>query len=170
MYKTKKGHQKIRSCGYQAARDGLAHFWVDTCCINKESTAELSEAIISMYAWYERVDACYAYLSDVVNKRLFCDSRWFERRWTLQELLAPADVLFVDASWCHIGFKTSLTSTIARRTGINSAALQDGSNLATYSVAEKMSWAADRQTTRVEDKVYCLLGLFDINMPLIYGE
>ncbi|KAF3032947.1 hypothetical protein E8E11_003593, partial [Didymella keratinophila] len=167
---SKVGYSKILNCGIQAARDGMSYFWVDTCCINKESSAELSEAINSMYDWYGQADACYAFLIDVTNKQLFCDSRWFERGWTLQELLALADLLFFDANWSPIGFKTSLTATIARRTGISSAVLRDGSNLDAFSVAEKMSWAASRQTTRVEDEAYCLLGLFDINMPLIYGE
>lgn len=169
-HKSKSGYSKIRSCGEQAARDGLKHFWVDTCCINKESSAELSEAINSMYAWYRQAELCYAYLRDVQEKGLFCESRWFERGWTLQELLAPADVLFFDANWSPIGFKTSLLTTISARTGINSMVLQDGTVLDTYSIAERMSWAANRQTTRIEDEAYCLMGLFDVSMPLIYGE
>jgi len=76
----------------------LKHFWVDTCCINKESSAELSEAINSMYAWYRDTDVCYAYLHDVHNKAEFQNSRWFSRGWTVQELFAPADVVFYDAA------------------------------------------------------------------------
>lgn len=91
---SKVGYAKIRSCGEQAKKDGLTHFWVDTCCINKESSAELSEAINSMYAWYQNADICYAYLSDVRDSEEYGESAWFERGWTLQELLAPADVLF----------------------------------------------------------------------------
>jgi hypothetical protein len=169
-YKGKVGCTKIRLCGNQAMRDGLKYFWVDTCCINKESSAELTEAINSMYVYYRHADVCYAYLSDVHDITKFRESRWFDRGWTLQELLAPADVLFFDSSWTEIGFKTSLTSAISQRTGIGAGALCDGTGLERYSIAERMSWAADRQTSRIEDEAYCLLGLFDVNMPLIYGE
>jgi hypothetical protein len=168
--KNKKGYGKLTYCGKRAANDGLQFFWVDTCCIDKSSSAELSEAINSMYAWYRHADICYAYLSDVHGTSQFCHSRWFERGWTLQELLAPADVLFFNSSWTEIGFKTSLTPIISQRTGIDEMALHDGSSFDTYSIAERMSWAADRQTTRVEDEAYCLMGIFNVNMPLIYGE
>jgi hypothetical protein len=170
QHRHKVGYAKIRSCGEQAKKDGLMHFWVDTCCINKESSAELSEAINSMYAWYQNADICYAYLSDVHDGTKYCDSEWFERGWTLQELLAPADVLFFDATWAPIGFKTSLSLRISQRTGIRESVLFDGSGLKEYGVAEKMSWAANRQTSRVEDEAYCLMGLFGVSMPLIYGE
>ncbi|KAJ4991516.1 HET domain containing protein [Stagonosporopsis vannaccii] len=165
-----ESYKKIRRCGEQAKRDGLGHFWVDTCCINKESSAELSEAINSMYAWYRDADVCYAYLHDVHDKTEFKNSRWFRRGWTLQELLAPADVIFFDAAWSTIGFKTSLIETLSRYTGINAKALHGTARLNEFSIAEKMSWAACRQTSRIEDEAYCLMGLFDINMPLIYGE
>lgn len=164
------GWKKILVCCQQSMSDGLSYTWVDTCCIDKSSSAELSEAINSMYAWYRRADICYAYLSDVQDRYQFCNSRWFERGWTLQELLAPADVLFFDSSWTEIGFKTSLTSMISQQTGIDEMALRDGSSFDTYSIAERMSWAANRQTTRVEDEAYCLMGIFNVNMPLIYGE
>ncbi|KAJ8115339.1 hypothetical protein OPT61_g2993 [Boeremia exigua] len=165
-----KSYEKIRRCGQQAAKDGLKHFWVDTCCINKESSAELSEAINSMYRWYRDADACYAYLNDVHHKLEFRKSRWFKRGWTLQEVLAPADVIFFDASWSMIGFKTSLITTLSERTGIDARALHDGTSLNDFSIAERMSWAAGRQTSRIEDEAYCLLGILDVNMPLIYGE
>ncbi|XPS72797.1 hypothetical protein M3J09_004958 [Ascochyta lentis] len=167
---SKVGFAKIRACSERARKDGLQYLWVDTCCINKKSSAELSEAINSMYAWYREADSCYAYLSDVNEKHRFYRSRWFRRGWTLQEMLAPADVLSFDASWTPIGFKSSLASTISRHTGIDKKALLDGTTLNTFSIAERMSWAAKRQTTRVEDKAYCLLGIFDVNMSLIYGE
>lgn len=165
-----ESYKKIRGCGEQAKRDGLKHFWVDTCCINKESSAELSEAINSMYAWYRDADVCYAYLHDVHNKAEFQNSRWFSRGWTLQELIAPADVVFFDAAWSPVGYKTSLIETLSRHTGINIQALHSTAKLNELSIAEKMSWAACRQTSRIEDEAYCLMGLFDVNMPLIYGE
>lgn len=165
-----KSYEKIRSCGKQTKADGLQHFWIDTCCIDKESSAELSEAINSMYAWYQQADICYAYLDDMHEKDDFGHSRWFTRGWTLQELMAPADVQFFNAAWSSVGFKTSLTSMLSSCTGIDSKALADGTSLDIFSVAERMSWAANRNTTRIEDEAYCLFGLFDINMPLIYGE
>ncbi|KAL6708236.1 hypothetical protein ACN47E_003420 [Coniothyrium glycines] len=169
-YKTKTGYRKIVFCGRQAAIDGLDYFWVDTCCINKSSSAELSEAINSMFAWYRHADSCYAYLSDVHAAEQFLGSRWFDRGWTLQELLAPADVLFFTADWNVIGFKTSLAKQLSAETGIHELALTDGANFNAYSTAEKLCWAHDRETTRLEDEAYCLLGIFDVNMPLIYGE
>ena len=63
--RNKKGYNKLIFCGNQALKDGLQYFWVDTCCINKHSSAELSEAINSMFRWYQRANRCYVYLSDV---------------------------------------------------------------------------------------------------------
>jgi hypothetical protein len=123
-----------------------------------------------MFNWYRRAEICYAYLFGLKSREDFCKSRWFTRGWTLQELLAPADVLFFDDSWVQIGFKTSLSSFIALGTGINERALRNGGNFEDFSFAEKMSWAADRRTTRPEDEAYCLIGLLDVNIPLIYGE
>lgn len=168
--KYSESYGKILRCGEQAKRDGLEYFWVDTCCINKDSSAELLEAINSMYAWYKNADTCYAYLSDVHEKSKFHESHWFERGWTLQELLAPADVVFFDASWSTVGFKTSLIQTLSRYTGIHTQALSKNVEFNEFGIAERMSWAASRQTTRSEDEAYCLMGLFDVNMPLIYGE
>lgn len=90
----KKGYCKIVFCGEQAARDVFEHFWVDTCCIDETSSAELSEAINSMYQWYQVAGIYYAYLADVPSEKAFASSRWFHREWTLQELIAPAEVAF----------------------------------------------------------------------------
>jgi hypothetical protein len=103
-----------------------------------------------MFNWYRRAEICYAYLFGLKSREDFCKSRWFTRGWTLQELLAPADVLFFDDSWVQIGFKTSLSSFIALGTGINERALRNGGNFEDFSFAEKMSWAADRRTTSGE--------------------
>ncbi|KAH7403059.1 heterokaryon incompatibility protein-domain-containing protein [Cadophora sp. MPI-SDFR-AT-0126] len=180
----KLGYVKLRGCCNKAANDGYSYVWIDTCCIDKTSSAELSEAINSMYMWYKSSDVCYAYLSDVPNPfevydssgtriytlpKAFKHSKWFTRGWTLQELIAPATVEFYTASWEEIGTKQSLTVQIAAITHIASRALQ-GRDLSLYNVAERMSWAASRATSRVEDMSYCLLGLFNIHMPLLYGE
>ena len=165
-----QGFKKIRSCCTLARSDGWDYLWVDTCCIDKTSSAELSEAINSMYQWYEQAQVCYAYLIDisvVCGDRKFIDSRWFTRGWTLQELLAPASLVFYDSNWHAIGTRSSLLDTICRATGISQDHIKDHRSA---SAAAKMSWASKRQTFRLEDMAYSLLGLFGIDMPLVYGE
>jgi hypothetical protein len=169
----KVGYQKIRFCGNQAAEDGLHYFWVDTCCIDKSSSAELTESINSMFQWYKAAAVCYVALrdlnSDCVYARELPRCRWFSRGWKLQELLAPEHVQFYDCTWVYIGSKETLAGLISATTGIPKDHLVEGT-LASASVAMMMSWAARRETKRFEDKAYSLLGIFDVNMPLIYGE
>ncbi|KAH8621150.1 hypothetical protein IG631_24204 [Alternaria alternata] len=178
----KEGYRKIRFCAQQAERDGLDYFWVDTCCIDKTNSQELQEAINSMFCWYQKAEKCYVLLSDVENNSLegngslrrrwkaaFRKSRWFNRGWTLQELLAPRSVEFFSKEGELLGDKQSLKDTISEITGIPSEALS-GKQVSEFSVAERFSWAEDRQTTRDEDGAYCLFGIFDIHLPLIYGE
>ncbi|USP76289.1 hypothetical protein yc1106_03563 [Curvularia clavata] len=167
---SKKGYRKLVFCSKEAARNGLEYFWVDTCCIDKTSSAELSEAINSMYRWYQEASVCYAYLADVPSERPFPRSRWFTRGWTLQELIAPPEMVFFDESWESLGERRTLFKVISECTGISTNVLLDRNHLDTCSVAQKMSWAAKRETTRIEDQAYCMLGIFEINMPLIYGE
>ncbi|PZD28104.1 multiple ankyrin repeat protein single kh domain protein, partial [Pyrenophora tritici-repentis] len=173
---SKEGYQKLRFCAQQAKRDGLEHFWVDTCCIDKANNTELSEAINSMFRWYQNARRCYVFLSDVENHALegdgesaFRKSRWFNRGWTLQELLAPKSVEFFSKEGERLGDKETLKQTIHEITGIPIGALS-GSKLSEFDVAERFSWAENRQTTREEDGAYCLLGIFGIYMSLIYGE
>jgi ankyrin repeat protein len=168
--KTKAGYYKIRSCGQRALNDGFNHFWVDTCCIDKSSSAELSEAINSMYLWYQAAEKCYAYLGDVPSKKSFSNSRWFTRGWTLQELIAPAVVEFFNEKWDWLGTKVDLQQVVSECTEIPISILSGAENLEAFSVAQKMSWAARRTTIRVEDRAYSMMGIFEINMPLIYGE
>ncbi|KAF2265643.1 HET-domain-containing protein, partial [Lojkania enalia] len=172
----KKGYKKIQFCGRQADRDGLEFFWVDTCCIDKSSSAELSESINSMFQWYKEAKICYVFLSDVQSRqhhsqfeKEFWQSRWFTRGWTLQELVAPRNVEFYNAQWEHIGSKLEHKLLISRITGIDIRVLE-GADPAICNVAQRMSWASARNTTRVEDRAYSLLGLFHVNMPMIYGE
>ncbi|KAJ9663543.1 hypothetical protein H2198_000809 [Neophaeococcomyces mojaviensis] len=156
----------------QARRDGLKSVWIDTCCIDKQSSAELSEAINSMYRWYQGAEYCYVYLHDVDKdtwQESFLKSKWFTRGWTLQELLAPPSVIFYDRQWQPLGDRKTLAGVISDVTGIELAALETG-DLHRYSIAQKMSWAAKRVTSRPEDSAYCLMGLFGVNMPLLYGE
>jgi len=157
---------------------GRATLATDTyrCCIDKTSSAELSEAINSMFRWYQKASVCYAYLADVLkdtdpdkDPEEFSRSRWFTRGWTLQELVAPKNVVFYSRSWKNIGTKERLCNTISTITGIDIDTLL-GEDVTFVSVANKMSWASGRRTTRTEDMAYCLLGIFDVNMPLLYGE
>ncbi|KAI0843105.1 HET-domain-containing protein [Hypoxylon sp. FL0890] len=170
------GYAKIRHCAQQAQMDGLEYIWVDTCCIDKSSNAELQEAINSMYRWYNKSEICYAYLSDVNpgdnphrEESAFRRCRWFTRGWTLQELLAPNNVLFFDREWNMLGSKRELAPLIQEITGIRTLYLL-GISPNKASIAERMSWASHRSTTRVEDIAYCLLGIFDLSMPMLYGE
>ena len=171
----REGFKKIERCCALARSRGHDFVWIDTCCIDKSSSAELSEAINSMYLWYWESDECFAYLSDVRVagvqgdwRSQFEQSRWFTRGWTLQEMVAPSRVIFYDADWTELGSKGELAGDITAITGIRAYNLCR--NPRDASIAQKMSWAASRKTTRVEDVAYCLLGLFDINMSLLYGE
>ncbi|KAI1146110.1 heterokaryon incompatibility protein-domain-containing protein [Nemania diffusa] len=173
---SRPGFKKIQSCCDMAAQSyGLEWAWIDTCCIDKRSSAELSEAINSMFKWYRDAAACCAFLQDVtasVNDPSFRNSRWFTRGWTLQELIAPKQIWFYDQEWQLIGAKhedPQLCDIISNITSIPVGFLK-GTPLSEACVAKRMSWAAKRQTTRSEDAAYSLLGIFDINMPLLYGE
>ncbi|KAI1162507.1 heterokaryon incompatibility protein-domain-containing protein [Nemania serpens] len=172
--KAKGGYEKIKMAMKLADEDGLHYVWVDTCCIDKSSSAELTEAINSMYRWYERADVCYAYLSDLPSHLPLSislrHSRWFTRGWTLQELIAPKKVYFFDRHWNKRGAKEDLIEELSRITKISAHILRHEQPLSSVPVAKKMSWAAGRSTKRVEDQAYSLLGLFDVNMPLLYGE
>ena len=169
--RTLAGYTKIERCCELALSEGWKYAWIDTCCIDKTSSADLSEAVNAMYSWYESAQVCYVYLNDVRRTTKFGEafrsSRWFFRGWTLQELLAPRTVVFYNRDWQELGTKWSLRDEISRTTGIMYHQMIDHKRV---SVATKMSWAALRETTRVEDTAYSLLGLFGINMPLLYGE
>lgn len=174
----KAGFGKIRDSCRQAFLDGHRYMWVDTNCIDKTSSTELSEAINSMFKWYSKSDVCYAYISDVrtadtIPEDLVAEleeSRWFTRGWTLQELLAPDKVVFYARDWTRIGPLDFVVDPVSQATGIEADYLTGRLLVSEASVAEKMSWLSRRTTSRVEDIAYCMLGLFDINMPLLYGE
>jgi hypothetical protein len=184
--KSKAGYEKIQFCGEQARKDGLQYFWVDTCCIDKTDSAELSEAINSMFLWYRNASTCFAYLCDVPGGQTEADcaaqdssfraGRWFTRGWTLQELLAA---LRVAQDWeTVIGTKWSLRAVISSITSIPEFCLGEftgstvtgGNSGFYYSISEILSWASKRVTTRKEDIAYSLMGLFGIHMPILYGE
>ena len=131
-----------------------------------------------MYRWYQQAEICYAYLSDIESAERnspfweatnFKNSKWFTRGWTLQELIAPRSVEFYASNWDELGTKSSRRDEISKITGIDVRIL-DGDDPAICNVAERLSWAASRKTKRIEDAAYCLLGLFQVHMPLLYGE
>ncbi|KAI2466039.1 HET-domain-containing protein [Annulohypoxylon bovei var. microspora] len=185
-YKSKSGYRKIQGCCSRAYQDGYDYVWVDTCCIDKKNLTELSEAINSMYRWYSKSTICYVYLADVeidewgeVNSSLK-NSRWFTRGWTIQELLAPSNIIFFDQNWSAFGSicissksnnnLPDIISKLPAITQIDENVLRRERRMHLITAAERLSWAARRQTTRKEDMAYCLLGILGVNMPLLYGE
>ncbi|SPJ70740.1 probable beta transducin-like protein [Fusarium torulosum] len=217
--KTRESFSKIQGCCTQARRDALGYVWIDTCCIDKTSSAELSEAINSMFKWYQQATLCYVFLKDfstalsyksIPTRRgeaisleatdtSFFKCRWFTRGWTLQELIAPRHVDFFNYNWIRFGSRDNeLLDRICQRTGVwpqlfdeprcdctkhyVRSPIRDGicqecyrldtlpETLDSFAVSIKMSWASSRVTTRKEDAAYCLLGLFNLNMPMLYGE
>ena len=178
-FREKKGWAKIGKTCEIASEQGYKYAWVDTCCIDKSSSAELTEAINSMFQWYRRSEVCYTFLSDFDGAPPMVNGmripglercRWFTRGWTLQELIAPRRVLFFDQNWQYRFDKAEIADQLQDITRIAKDIICHLKPLSSVCVAAKMSWAAFRETTRVEDTAYCLMGLFDVNMPLLYGE
>lgn len=179
----KIGYDKLRFCALQGAKNGLSHFWIDTCCINRPNFTELTEAITSMFNWYRNASKCYVYMQDVSMpedrtsidgalggwQQSFRDSSWFQRGWTLQELLAPKSVEFFSREGFLLGDKKTLEQEIHGITGLPLDALR-GRPMASFSVSERFSWAANRETKRAEDAAYCLFGIFDLWLIPVYGE
>ena len=170
---------KVRHCCIIAESYGYKWIWDDTCCIDKESSAELSEAINSMFRYYSLASICFAYLFDVSHSNRqelrkkdlsFRRSKWHRRGWTLQELIAPHSLIFLSKDWKVLGSKANLAQVLEEITKVPVPILQMSRPANDFSIACRMSWAANRKTTRVEDMSYCLMGLFAINMPTLYGE
>ncbi|KAI0690916.1 heterokaryon incompatibility protein-domain-containing protein [Cerioporus squamosus] len=187
-----RAHPKIRRFCERAESWGHEWAWADMCCIDKSSSSELSEAINSMYRYYSLAEVCYAYLSDVHPygflewrvadadwitgpglsrwEESFKSSTWHTRGWTLQELIAPSTVIFLSKEWDSLGAKADLASLLHQSTGIPEEVFTLSKHPTDFSIAQRMSWAARRMTTRPEDEAYCLMGLFDVHMPTLYGE
>ncbi|POS73599.1 hypothetical protein DHEL01_v208004 [Diaporthe helianthi] len=179
----KAGFQKIQNT-CRIARRLWRYAWIDTCCIDKTSSAELTEAINSMFRYYRTAEVCYVLLSDFPTlparipererlaqvARNLKSCKWFTRGWALQELIAPGRLEFFDDHWNFLGEKSDLEGPLSDITRIDETVLKDSSRLSEIPVARRMSWASGRQTAREEDVAYCLLGIFDITMPLLYGE
>ena len=185
--KQRQGYQKIVKTAQISKEKGYDYFWIDTCCIDKTSSAELQEAINSMWRWYQRSAYCLVYLEDFRPTEIYLEqegsvnfyaqllweklpqTRWITRGWTLQELIAPKHVGFYDADWQYYCTKLQGLVQIQRCTKIPWSVLSTG-DLSRCSVAQKMSWAAERTTTRIEDVAYSLMGIFGVHMPMLYGE
>lgn len=189
----KKGFSKIEGCCEMARNNGLGYVWIDTCCIDKRNSAELSEAINSMYQYYEIARICIVYLVDVfppgpsTTSEQCCESfrksRWFRRGWTLQELIASPRSDFFASDWSLLGRKGAenddehrlgciqeFEQKLSAASGVPLDVLQFPLFVSHYSIAQRMSWAASRQTKRPEDRAYSLMSLFEVNMPILYGE
>jgi hypothetical protein len=177
---SKSGYDKLRFCQEQVEKDGLIYFWIDTCCIKKSDGPELQRSLASMFYWYQRAARCYVYLSDVSYhdstgdsefkwEKAFLKSRWFKRGWTLQELIAPMSIFFFSKENIFLGDKTKLASTISIITQIPSPALR-GLELSRFSKEERLSWTKGRITTVPEDSAYCLIGIFDVELHMLYAE
>ena len=164
------GYSKIRNFCRVARKDGLEWAWVDTCCIDKRSSAELTQSINSMFAWYSKATTCYVYLKDIGPQTNWKKSEWWRRGWTLQELIASTHIVFCNQDWQKLGTKVEMATNIEKITNIPTAVLLNEKVCTQYCVAQRMSWAAGRHTTRIEDRAYSLMGLFRINMPLLYRE
>ena len=135
-----------------------------------------------MYRWYQTAAKCYVFLADVYTPQnqdereqslllpAFRESRWFTRGWTLQELLAPKVLEFFSRDGIKLGDRISLGDEIQTITKIPAEALGGKRPLWQYSVEQRMQWADGRITTVEEDMVYCLFGIFQVFLPLIYGE
>jgi hypothetical protein len=163
---------KLEKAILQSKQDGWDWLWADNCCIDKTNSVELSEAINSMFKYYKDAEICYAHLVDVCTATWesdICKARWWKRGWTLQELIAPRSLEFFSNNWDRLGTKESIHEIITTVTGIEDEYLM-GYPIEHASIAKRMSWAASRETTREEDIAYCLIGIFDVNMPMLYGE
>ncbi|RYO17111.1 hypothetical protein AA0111_g11113 [Alternaria arborescens] len=177
---SKPGYEKLRFCQEKVEKDGLVYFWIDTCCIKKSDSSELQRSLASMFYWYQRAARCYVYLCDVSIyestehtdsewEQAFSRSRWFKRGWTLQELIAPKSVFFFSKEKSFLGDKKELASTISTVTRIPRPALE-GVELSRYRWDERMSWTFGRVTTVPEDSAYCLIGIFDVELNMLYAE
>ena len=168
-----RGYRKIVLSCKQAIADGYSYLWCNTCCIDKTSSAELSEAINSMYLYYQAAAECYVYLEDIEadaddvlkTEAAIKASQWFTRGWTLQELLALRRVVFYDMHWSFLSTQETLCSLLSMCTAIDERILFDEEPVTNRSIAQRMSWASRRSTQRREDLAYCLLGISMLTCP-----
>ncbi|EIW79065.1 HET-domain-containing protein, partial [Coniophora puteana RWD-64-598 SS2] len=168
----------VRFCT-EAARQGVCFAWIDTCCIDKTSSAELDESIRSMFKWYQNSTLCIIHLDQTTSLEDMAGDEWFRRGWTLQEILASGRVQFFNRNWhCIAPSPESDTGLVSFRKALEVVSQVTGipvSDLRRFrpsprDVDERMTWAANREVTREEDTAYCLMGIFDVSIPIAYGE
>ncbi|KAI1469651.1 uncharacterized protein F4812DRAFT_419831 [Daldinia caldariorum] len=183
------GWKKLTSFCKTALAYGFGHGWMDTCCIDKRNSADVTEAINSAYMYYYDSGACFIHLEDVhkyadeatgssgraevTRDQLLArvrTTRWIRRGWTLQEFIAPKRRYFFASDWSDIEDGDNLLDALAESTRISIDLLKDRDLLDGFCTAERMKWASRRETTRAEDVAYCLMGMFKVNMPVLYGE
>ncbi|KAG2362389.1 hypothetical protein BDR07DRAFT_1333300 [Suillus spraguei] len=166
--------RKLQQFCTTSKREGYRWAWSDTCCIDKTNNAELQESIISMFSWYKESAITIVYLADVSDISQLKDSQWFKRGWTLQELLAPRFIRFYKQDWQPLidsckNHKVELLTILHDITRVDIEVLkafQPGVD----NVKKRLSWVGARTTKKIEDIAYCLMGIFGIHMPVMYGE
>ncbi|KAF8433704.1 hypothetical protein L210DRAFT_545886 [Boletus edulis BED1] len=169
------GYSKLVNFCEKAAEYDCCLAWSDTCCINKDSSTELEEAIRSMFKWYRDAHMCIAYLAEATSIDDLGNDVWFTRGWTLQELLAPRAMKFYGKDWVPLTSSINdkqdvcMLDALSRATGIPHRDLRSF-RPGTRDVHQKMMWASNRTTTRVEDIAYSLIGIFDVSLTIAYGE
>ena len=170
------GQRKLSFFCLESLRRGYLWAWSDTCCIDKESSAELQEAIGSMFSWYQRSALTVVHLNDVSATGSLISSEWFKRGWTLQELLAPRSLLFFTQDWSLYRNISSnhkednaILEELEQATGIM---LQHLTHFhpGVDDARARLRWASTRCTTRQEDIAYSLFGVFGLHLPVMYGE
>ncbi|KAF9475870.1 hypothetical protein BDN70DRAFT_996095 [Pholiota conissans] len=177
------GYQKlVNFCKLAWLKHGLTLGWMDTICINKESSSELDESIRSMYKWYQGSEVCIAYLAETQSVLdIHCDT-WFTRGWTLQELVAPVLIKLCNRDWDY--FNPDITETDTRPytnttivaqiiNQINKATSITAMEFVTFTrlpLSRRMQLAASREVTREEDTAYSVMGIFNVSIATAYGE
>lgn len=175
--KSTHGMAKLQTFCAFAAKYGYKWAWSDTCCIDKESSAELQEAVGSMFSWYRQSSLTIVHLADVSDDDKLSNSEWFKRGWTLQELLAPRVILFFTQDWSLYQDPSSsnhkedsfILAELEKVTSITSRHLKDF-HPGMDDARSRLQWASTRRTTRPEDIAYSLFGVFDLHLPVLYGE
>ncbi|THV02651.1 HET-domain-containing protein [Dendrothele bispora CBS 962.96] len=168
---TKSGYRKIQNACRMARQEDLRYIWIDTCCIKQGDKRDVGSNITSMYGYYQNAEVCYAYLVDVSGSgELFPEKEWFRRGWTLQELLAPRTVVFLDNNWNRIGDKHTLQNEIHLATQIPQKVLSGEQSIRDIDVLNRMLWTLNRTTTKPQDGAYCLQGLLGVSIQPDYKE
>ncbi|KAF8553231.1 hypothetical protein OG21DRAFT_1269071 [Imleria badia] len=173
-------HNKLQMFCKIVRDSGFHWAWSETCCINKADHFVLQEALLSMFKWYEGSDVTIVLLRGVRSPSKRGDlvkSTWNTRAWTLQEYHASKAVRFYTEDWKPYldldipNHKESpeIILEMEEATGVSARALM-ALRPGLEDIREKLRLASTRQTTRVEDAAYSLLGIFSMSLGVVYGE